>query len=147
VEDIATGVAWGLGWGLEPNEGTFFHWGNNGTFKAFTVGSVQRREALVFFMNGASGLALMPEIISALMPGSRPSLTWLGYGRHDAPVRHMLRLARTRGAAAVWKEMEDAGLSAADQLWIARGLTAAGLAEDGLWLGKRVKQGISVASQ
>jgi CubicO group peptidase (beta-lactamase class C family) len=146
VEDIATGVAWGLGWGLEPNEGTFFHWGNNGGFKAFTVGSVQSREALVFFTNGASGLALMPELVSALMPGTRPSLTWLDYGRHDTPVRRMLRVARTRGAAAIWKEMEDAGLAADDQLWIARGLVAAGHDEDGLWLRNRIKQGVGDGS-
>ncbi|WP_428540497.1 serine hydrolase domain-containing protein [Rhodopila sp.] len=143
VEEVATGVAWGLGWGLEPNERTFFHWGNNGAFKAFTVGSMHSREALVFFMNGASGLALMPEMVSALMPGTRPSLTWLDYGRHDAPARRMLRSARTGGAAATWIQMKDAGLSPTDQLWIARGLIAAGLDEDGLWLRKRIKQAVS----
>ncbi len=140
-EDVATGVAWGLGWGLEPTEGTFFHWGDNGAFKAFTVGSVKSRDALVFFMNGAPGLSLMPELVAALMPGNRPSLVWLDYGRHDAPVRCMLRAARMRGLAAVWKEIEDAGLGADDLLWIARGLIAIGFDEDGLWLRERVKQG------
>jgi CubicO group peptidase (beta-lactamase class C family) len=140
IQDVTTGVAWGLGWGLELDEGTFFHWGNNGSFKAFTVGSFQNRDALVFFMNGASGLSLMPEIVSALMPGHRPSLAWLGYGRHDAPVRRMLCAARTLGVAATWKEMEDAGLGADDQLWIARGLIAAGLDQDGLWLRERINK-------
>ena len=138
VEDVATGVAWGLGWGLEPAEKTFFHWGNNGAFKAFTVGSVQSRYALVFFMNGASGLSLMPEIVSALMPGDRPSLAWLDYGRHDAPVRRLLRAARTRGAAAAWKDIKDSGLDADDLLWIARGLTADGLVDDDLWLREQI---------
>ena len=139
-EDVATGVAWGLGWGLEPAEGTFFHWGNNGAFKAFTVGSVERRDALVCFMNGASGLALMPEVLATLMPGNRPSLTWLDYGRHDAPVRRLLRAARTRGAAAVWPEMTEAGLTDADKFWIARGLMAAGMDDDATWLRTRIKQ-------
>ena len=82
----------------------------------------------------------MPEIFSAVMPGTRPSLSWLDYGRHDAPVRRMLRAARTRGAATIWQEIEEAGLSVDDQLWIARGVIAAGLDEDGLWLRKRIKQ-------
>ena len=144
VEDVATGVAWGLGWGLEPAEEAFFHWGNNGAFKALTVGSIQSQDALVFFMNGASGLSLMPEIVSALMPGDRPSLAWLDYGRHDAPVRCLLRAARTRGAAAAWKDIEDSSLDADDLLWIARGLTANGFDDDGLWLreqiGRRTKE-------
>jgi CubicO group peptidase (beta-lactamase class C family) len=140
VEDVTTGVAWGLGWGLEPDEGTFFHWGDNGPFKAFTIGSVQSRDALVMFMNGASGLSLVPEIVSAVMPGHRPSLAWLDYGRHDDTVRRLLLAARTRGVAAVWKEIADAALPATDLLWIARGLIAAGDNEAGLWLRGQVKQ-------
>jgi hypothetical protein len=96
----------------------------------------------VLFTNGASGLALMPEIISTLMPGTRPSLTWLDYGRHDAAVRRLLRAARMRGAGATWRDIERAGLDAEDQLWIARGLIAAGLDEDGLWLRKQIGQAI-----
>jgi hypothetical protein len=140
AEDRSTGVAWGLGWGLEPSEGTFFHWGDNGACKAFTVGSAQTRDAFVCFMNGASGLALIPEIASTVMPGPRPSLNWLEYGRHDDPARRILRAARTHGAAAVWSDIEEAGLDGGDREWIARGLTAAGRDEDGHWLRQRNKQ-------
>ena len=146
TKNVATGVAWGLGWGLESKEGTFFHWGDNGTFKAFTIGSVQSRDAMVFFMNGASGLALMPEIVSTLMPGARPSLTWLDYGRHDAPVRRILHAARRCEITATWKKMKDASLNMDDQMWVARGLTAAGLDEDSLWLRKQIKQSVDAGS-
>jgi CubicO group peptidase (beta-lactamase class C family) len=140
AQDVATGIAWGLGWGLESAEETFFHWGDNGPYKAFVVGSVQRREAMVFFMNGASGLSLMPEIVAALMPGARPSLAWLDRGRHDDPVRRILHVARMSDLAEAWKAMEDADLDADDRIWIARDLRATGREQDGLWLRERIKQ-------
>lgn len=138
--EVLTGIAWGLGWGLELADRNFFHWGDNGAFKAFTIGSVQRRNALICFWNGAGGLAVAPELVAAFMPGDRPSLTWLDYGRLGGPIRHLLRLARSKGVATAWPEIQTAGLKEEDVLWIAQGLTAAGRDEDSRWLRAKIKE-------
>jgi hypothetical protein len=138
--EVATGVAWGLGWGLEVAEGNFFHWGDNGAFKAFTIGSMQTRNALVCFLNGASGLSIMPELVAAFMPGDRASLAWLDYGRHDSPTRRLLHTARAQGVEAAWPSIETANLEEEELLWIAQGLTAAGRDQDSLWLRARIKE-------
>jgi CubicO group peptidase (beta-lactamase class C family) len=138
--DVATGVAWGLGWGLEPAEGTFFHWGHNGAGKTFTIGSMRDRDALVIFTNGALGLSIIPELLAHFMPGDRPSLAWLNYPRHDAPVLRLLRAARSQGIEAVWQEMEKQPLDADDLRWIARGLGASGREADRLWLRARIEE-------
>ena len=84
-------VAWGLGWGLEPEPGTFFHWGSNIGASGFAIGARGSGTALVAFTNSDNGLSIMPEIVGAIIPGARPSLAWLGY----AP-EQMLERGRTR---------------------------------------------------
>ena len=139
-EPLATGVAWGLGWGLEPEAGTFFQWGDNSTYNSFAIASMAERRAVVVFTNGASGLSVMPELLSAFIEGPRPSLVWLDYQRHDAPVRRLLREARARGVEAVWPHMESARLDADELGWIAQGLSAAGREEDETWLRERLSR-------
>jgi CubicO group peptidase (beta-lactamase class C family) len=139
-EPRTTGVAWGLGWGLETEPGTFFQWGDNGTFNSFAIGSVADRWAAVVFTNGASGLSVMPELLSPFIAGPRPSLAWLDYVRHDAPVRRLLREARARGIEAVWPQMESASLELDELRWIAQGLGVAGREEDATWLRERLNK-------
>ena len=74
-------IAWGLGWGLEPDAGSFFHWGDNDQFKAFVIGSPKDRSAVVVFTNGFNGMAIMPDIIHQLMPGDHPAFLWLNYSK------------------------------------------------------------------
>jgi CubicO group peptidase (beta-lactamase class C family) len=139
-EKFVTGVAWGLGWGLEPESGSFFHWGDNGPFTAFTVGMPQSGDAFVAFTNGASGLSIMPELVAHFAPGERASLRWLDYVRHDAPVRRLLRAALTRGAEAAWPEIENSGLEREQLVWIAQGLNVRGLEKESLWLRARLNE-------
>jgi CubicO group peptidase (beta-lactamase class C family) len=76
-----TQIAWGLGWGLETNSGTFFQWGDydRGRFKAFAMGSLQQRCATVVLTNGFHGMAIMPKLIERILSGPHPAFSWLGY--------------------------------------------------------------------
>jgi CubicO group peptidase (beta-lactamase class C family) len=78
-------VAWGLGWGLEADAGTFFHWGDAGRYMSFAVGSVAKRSGVVVLVNGANGMVIMPDLVGELMPGDHPAFAWLNYPRQPPP--------------------------------------------------------------
>jgi len=75
----AAGLAWGLGWGLEQEgEGwIIWHWGDNGTTKAYVAASPRRRAGVVLFSNSENGLQLAPPVVADVMGGASPALAWL----------------------------------------------------------------------
>ena len=73
-------VGWGLGFGLQTGmDGDFFwHWGDNGTFKACTVGQVASGTAVVVFTNSQNGGALWQPILETTFGITDwPALDWL----------------------------------------------------------------------
>ncbi|MGF6253459.1 serine hydrolase domain-containing protein [Ensifer sp. LBL] len=76
--ETEAGVSWGLGWGLEPEVGAFFHWGANPGARAFVMGIPKQRTAFVAFMNSDTGLDVVPGIVEHVTQGQHPALSWLG---------------------------------------------------------------------
>ncbi|RYZ04813.1 MAG: class A beta-lactamase-related serine hydrolase [Comamonadaceae bacterium] len=74
-------VAWGLGWGLEPSQGCFFHWGHMPGFRAFVMGHPATKDAVVWFANSARGLRLGRSILPAVIPGRHEAMDWLQVAR------------------------------------------------------------------
>ena len=74
-------VAWGLGWGVEPSERCFFHWGNNPGFRAFVLANRVTKDAVVWFANSARGMRLIHAVVPETVSGEHPSIQWLRIGR------------------------------------------------------------------
>ena len=70
-------MAWGLGWGLEPTQQCFFHWGHSPGFRAYVVADRATGNSVVWFANAAGGLRFAHEILSMTLPGDHPSLAWM----------------------------------------------------------------------
>ena len=87
-------VSWGFGWGIQPGntENGFWHWGDNGDLRAFTVSYKGRKEGLVFFSNSENLFAIAESLISLVIDDPQYAFGWLTYKRlaemeHDARMK------------------------------------------------------------
>jgi CubicO group peptidase (beta-lactamase class C family) len=78
-------ISWGFGWGIQPGniENGFWHWGDNGDLRAFTVSYKGRKEGLVFFANSENLFAIAESLISLLIDDPQYAFGWLTYKRLD----------------------------------------------------------------
>jgi len=70
-------VGWGLGWGMEATNGTFFQWGKLDGLRALAMGNVETQTAVVLLTNSNRGLRLMDAAASAVLPDEHPGCPWL----------------------------------------------------------------------
>jgi CubicO group peptidase (beta-lactamase class C family) len=70
-------IAWGLGWGLEPERSTFFQWGKMNGVRSFVLGSPKRKAGAVLLTNGNTGLRLVSSVADLVLAGEHPATRWL----------------------------------------------------------------------
>lgn len=86
-DELDEHISWGWGWGVQPgNTGYgFWHWGDNGDLRAYTVTYKDRGEGLVYFSNSNNGLSIVKSIVALVMDDPQWTLEWLDYKQHDDP--------------------------------------------------------------
>jgi tetratricopeptide (TPR) repeat protein len=115
--DSPDDVHWGLGWGLElAGHGPgFWHWGDNGPFKAFTLSLYDEKSGVVFFANSTNGLALIEPIVWTAVGGEHPafrSRILTNYAKLDAYDFTFVRTMQAGGLEAAIGSVREAGADA-----------------------------------
>lgn len=72
---VNSALSWGLGVGLESYNGRqmFWHWGDNGVFKAFMMGDPANGSGVVVFTNSQNGHKIWQRIVAEAVGPDHPS--------------------------------------------------------------------------
>ncbi len=84
--DVAEGLFWSLGFGLEDNAAgrAFWQWGDYGIFRNYIVAFREQGLGLVYLTNSFNGLSIGHELVRlALGGGEVLALKYLDYPRYD----------------------------------------------------------------
>ena len=76
--DVARGVKWGLGWGIqdtEPNQ-SFWHWGSMAGFRHYVVGYPEEQVAVIVMANSRKSFKMVDSAMVKSIGGSYPSYDW-----------------------------------------------------------------------
>lgn len=76
--DVAKGVKWGLGWGIQdtnPHQ-SFWHWGSMGGFKHYVVAYPEEQVGVVVMANSKQSFKIVSTIMATSIGGAYPSYDW-----------------------------------------------------------------------
>jgi len=101
-------ISWGLGVGLArtDRERLFWHWGDNGDFKAFVTGTGEAKRGVVILTNSANGMMIIPDIVREAMGEMHPAFDWIHYERYDSPRMRLYRAILDQGIDEALKQYE-----------------------------------------
>jgi len=107
-QKVSDTISWGLGIGLAttPNGRSFWHWGDNGDFKAFVTGSEVSRRGVVILTNSANGMMIIPDIVREAMGEMPAAADWLPYERYDSPRMNLYHSILDSGIDQALKKYE-----------------------------------------
>jgi len=86
-DELDEHISWGWGWGVQSgNVGYgFWHWGDNGDLRAYTVTYKDRGDGLACFSNSNNGLSIAKSVVALVMDDPQWAFEWLDYKQHDDP--------------------------------------------------------------
>ncbi|MBN1224561.1 MAG: serine hydrolase [Candidatus Aminicenantes bacterium] len=107
-------ISWGFGWGIQPGEteNGFFHWGDNGILRAYTVAYKGRKEGLCMFANSENFFTVADSLVALILKDHQYALDWLEYKRLDDPERS----AFMNVEKAFLEKGKEAGLAALEEM-------------------------------
>jgi CubicO group peptidase (beta-lactamase class C family) len=72
-------VGWGLGWGIQQTTSgdSFWHWGDNGDFRAYAEGNLKTGHGIAIMSNAKNGQKVIDSVLYAIIGGEHPGLNWL----------------------------------------------------------------------
>ena len=81
MDEKGTGLAWGLGVGLNRvgDKRYVWHWGDNGTFRAFFIVSAESGLGFVYFANSQNGLRIVNRMIHLVFSNPEIMRPWNMY--------------------------------------------------------------------
>ncbi len=72
-------ISWGLGWGLQADEGSssFWHWGEGINYRTFVIADRAERSAVIVFTNARNGRKIWERIVTEATGLDQPLFVWL----------------------------------------------------------------------
>jgi len=72
-------LGWGLGWGVQEDEGWkyLWQWGDNGEWKNIVMVHPASASAIVVFTNGDTGMRICERVVTAATGRDQPAFLWL----------------------------------------------------------------------